>query len=96
MTYEKLCAICSCQLHTENPRIHFCSKCFKKWNSEILNKSEWVRFLVNNEAHRRKYGSYENNGKRVYVSLVYLGDSDIGEFGGTYKIIHKFKEEGEE
>ena len=70
-SYE--CSICSCQLHTTNPRMFYCSKCWKKWQSAIEAKSEWTRFLQNNEAQRRQYGSYTKNGKRVYASFVYLG-----------------------
>lgn len=69
------CAICCCSLHTENPRIFFCSKCYHDWEREIKANVGWVKALRNFESQRRRQDTFMYKGKRVSVQLVYLGDS---------------------
>lgn len=80
MAYE--CCICSANLHTENPRTFFCSRCYSKYKESILARAEWVRFLQNNESYKRRWNTYYHKGKRMTVQLLYLGDEwDISADG---------------
>ncbi len=79
---KHLCAICCRPLHTENPKVFFCSRCYHDWEKEIRAKVGWVRFLINDEKKRRRWDTYMDNGKSVSVQLVYLGSEfDVDNTG---------------
>ena len=81
------CCLCGSDISIKSPKTYFCSTCYRTWKHEIINKVGWAVFLQNDEAKRRR------REKRDLEKLVYLGDDDIAEIGGDYKIIYKYKEE---
>ncbi len=85
---EKECCICGTTLHTANPRMFWCSNCWKKWKSDILAKKEWCNYLKNNEVQRRQYGSYTKNGKRIYADFVGGLGVDIDVINGKAISLH--------
>ncbi len=87
---KSLCAICCRPLNTENPKVFFCSKCYHDWEKEIKARVEWVRFLISDEAKRRRWDTYVENGKQIVVKFVYIGDEfDIDENGKVFRIGNK-------
>ncbi len=86
MYYE--CAICGVTLHTENPKIYFCSQCYRDWEKEIKAKCEWVTCLVNFESRRRRQDTYLEKGQKKRAELVWFGsDFDVGMINGKVKLI---------
>lgn len=81
------CCICSKELHTENPRTYFCSSCYKLWKDVIKARTEWVTYLINLEANRRYHDKMM---ARLGITTVYLGDDDLYQNAGRYKVSHKF------
>ncbi len=89
---KNLCAICCRPLHTENPKVYFCSKCYHDWEKEIKARVAWVKFLINDEAKRRRWDTYLSKSGRVSVQLVYLGSEfDIDNCGN---LIHRENRNG--
>ena len=75
------CAICGNELFTENPTKYFCRDCYKEWESDILAKTDWVKFCINDEHQQRRRALRDRE-------LVYLGDEfDVGDFSGEYKVV---------
>ena len=89
MAYEKQCCICDALLSTEDPTKYFCWRCYSQWQKDILANSKWVRFLVNNEQQRRRYGTYTKKKKRRWVDFTHgLGTyCDIVESSSGRKLI---------
>ena len=65
MVYK--CAICSTQLYINNPRTYFCKSCYLTYKDDIIKKVEWTKFVVNEEAKRRRRD-------KNHIVLIYLGD----------------------
>lgn len=76
---DNYCAICDCKLFIKEPLVWFCSKCYKEWNTEILNKKPWVIYLRNLEDARRYRRQVMGE---LNVTVIYLGlEYDIDDIG---------------
>ena len=84
------CCLCGTVLHTSNPRMFWCSKCWADWSTEIKAKVPWTVFLQNLET-RRRYR--EQDMQKNNITYIYLGDDDVYEEAGKYKILHKMEGE---
>ena len=80
------CALCGKRLG-ENPLTYWCSRCYADWREAILNHEEWTVYLTNLESKRR----YDEKRDKV---LMYLGNDDLYQEAGKYKVLHKI-EDGE-
>lgn len=64
MAYK--CAICETRVY--RPDRYFCWRCYKDFRDDIREKKEWTRFVVSEEAKRRR------EERRDAPMLIYLGD----------------------
>lgn len=67
------CAICETRIYL--PYRYFCKDCYIQFRDDIRKKKEWTRFVVSEEAKRRRQE------KKDSPLLLYLGskwDIDLG------------------
>ena len=75
------CAICGKKLFAQDVKRYFCRDCYKQWESEIVAKTDWIKFCINEEHQQRRRALKEGN-------LVYLGNEfDVGDFDGECKLV---------
>lgn len=48
------CVICGIEIFVGNPKRFFCRDCYKQWESDIMAKTDWVKFCVNYEHQQRR------------------------------------------
>ena len=79
MSYR--CAICETKVYRFDH--YFCLRCYDLFKDDIHDKKEWTRFIINEEAKRRRR---EKSEKRRSISVVYLGDElDIDDEGSLVR-----------
>lgn len=79
MSYK--CAICENKIYRFDR--YFCFHCYSLFKEDIRSKKEWTRFVVNEEAKRRRKekSEWENS-----IGIVYLGDEyDIDNEGNLVR-----------
>ena len=83
-----LCCYCGKEIY-KPPMYKWCNKCWHDFEADILAHAAWTKYLQRLETNRRyKEKSMWERG----IGEVYLGDDDLAQIGGVYKIIRKYKE----
>ena len=74
-------AICGKQIFTQNPKKFFCRNCYKQSESDILAKTDGVRFCASHEHQRRRQGLKDRE-------FLHLGSEfDVGDSDGDYSLV---------